>query len=98
MRLWHLVGLVVASAIVMTLARDPMARVFLIVFTTGLGEVALGLGSVMTLFQTIGAIGNARGLAEYAEALAATSVVLTLATALMSGWLFVGFWMVASFA
>jgi hypothetical protein len=84
-------------ALVLTLFRDPITRVFLILFTTGLGEVVLGLMAVMTLFQTIGSIGEAKGLAEHAEALAATSVVLCLATAVMSGWLFVGFYCVYIF-
>ncbi|MFO0908436.1 MAG: hypothetical protein U0794_08755 [Isosphaeraceae bacterium] len=97
MRLWHLLGLVFTASVVLALARDPLSRVFLIVLTTGLGEVFLGLASVMTLFQTIGALGEARRLVDYAEALAATTVTLTLATALMSAWLFVGFWLVASF-
>jgi hypothetical protein len=96
MRLWHLVALVAAAAVVCTLARDPLSRIFLIVFVTGLGEVVLGLAAVMTLFQTVGALGEARGLADHAEALAATSVVLAIATALMGCWLFIGFWMVCT--
>jgi hypothetical protein len=98
MRLWHVVWLVAATAFVLTLARDPITRIFLIVFTTGLGEVVFGLTAVMALFQTVGALGEAKGLVDHAEALMATSVVLGLATALMSGWLFVGFWLVWAFA
>ena len=96
MRLWHLVALVAAAAVVTTLARDPLSRIFLIVFATGLGEFVLGLGAVMTLFQTVGALGEARGLADHAEALAATSVVLAVSSAVMGAWLFVGFWMVCT--
>jgi hypothetical protein len=97
MRLWHLVFTVALIAVGMTLARDPVTRVLLIVLTTGLGEVAFGLVAVMTLFQTVGALGEARGVPEHAEALGATAVVLAVATAVMSGWLFVGFWLVATF-
>jgi hypothetical protein len=97
MRLWHMVSAVAFLALVLTLFRDPISRVFLIVFTTGLGEVVLGLLAVMTLFETIGAIGEAKGLAEHAEALAATSVVLCVAWAVMGGWLFVGCYFVYIF-
>lgn len=96
MRLWHLLAFVLGVSLVLTLARDPLTRVFLIVFVTGLGEVFLGLVAVMSLFQTVGALGQARGPAEHAEALAATSVVLATATAVMGAWLFAGFWMVAT--
>jgi hypothetical protein len=98
MRLWHVASLVAATAFILTLARDPITRIFLIVFTTGLGEVVFGLTAVMALFQTVGALGEAKGLADHAEALMATSVVVGLATALMSGWLFVGFWLIYTFA
>ena len=95
MRLWHMALAVASVAFVLTMWRDPITRVLLIVFTTGLGEVFLGLASVMSLFQTIGAFGEASDLLTHAEALAATTVVLFVATALMSGWLFVGFYLVA---
>ena len=96
MRLWHMFLLVAALAIVMTLFRDPMGRVFVIVFATGAGELVLGLAGVLALFQTIGAVGEARGLYDHLEALAATGVVLGLATCMMSGWLFAGAWLVAT--
>lgn len=96
MRLFHLVVLVALMSVVMAMARDPFTRAFLIVLVTGLGEVFLGVVSVMSLFQTVGALGSARGLVEHAEALAATSVVLAIATAMMGGWFFAGFWMVCS--
>jgi hypothetical protein len=94
MRLWHVIFGVATAAFVLTLMRDPAGRAFVIVFATGTGEVGLGLTAVMALFQTVGAIGEAKGLVAHAEALAATSVVLTLATGLMSGWLFAGFWLI----
>lgn len=97
MRLFHLMVLVALLSVLMALARDPFTRAFLIVFVIGLGEVFLGLASVMSLFQTFGALGSARGLVEHAEALAATSIVLAIATAMMGGWFFAGFWMVCTF-
>jgi len=96
MRLWQVGFLVAVVAFVMTLARDAFTRIFLIAFVTGVGEVVLGLAAVMTLFQTVGALGEARGLGQHAEALAATSIVVAVATAVMTAWLFVGFWMVCT--
>ncbi len=95
MRLSHALYGVATAAFIMALMRDPAGRAFVIVFVTGTGEMVLGLTAVMALFQTVGAIGEAKGLIAHAEALAATSVVLTLATGLMSGWLFAGFWLIA---
>lgn len=95
MRLWHVIFGVAATAMVMALLRDPAGRAFVIVSVTGTGFVFLGLAAVMALFQTVGALGEAKSLLAHAEALAATSVVLTLATGLMSGWLFAGFWLIA---
>ncbi len=97
MRLWHLIFAVASLAVVLTLCRDPMTRTFVIVFLTGLGELAFGLAAVMALFQTVGALGEARGVYDHAEALAATTVVLATSTALMSALLFAGAWLVATF-
>jgi hypothetical protein len=96
MRLWHVSAAVVALAFVLTLGRDPTSRVFLILFATGLGESALALAAVMALFQTVGAFGAATSLPDHAEAVAATTVVLAVATAAMSAWMFAGFWLVAA--
>ena len=96
MRLIHLVFAVAVVGFVLTLSRDPIGRVFVIVFCTGLGEIVIGLASVMALFQTLGAFGEAKGVPAHCEALAATTMVLTLATALMSAWLFVGVWLVVT--
>jgi hypothetical protein len=97
MRLWHTLFMVAALACVLTLTRDPVGRAFVIVLLTGLGEVGFGLAAVLALFQTVGALGEAKGVYAHAEALAATTVVLTLSTALMSGWLFIGAWLVSVF-
>jgi hypothetical protein len=96
MRLWHLLSVVGVIAAGMTLARDPVTRVLMITLATGLGEVGFGLAAVMALFQTVGALGEAKGLHAHAEALAATTLVLTVATAVMSAWLFAGFWLVTT--
>ena len=97
MRLWHLIFAVAGVGLVMTLARDPMSRVFLIVFGTGVGELVFGLTAIMALFQTIGSHSEAQGLGEHAEALAATSFVLTVGTATMSGWLYIGMWLIRAY-
>ena len=94
MRLWHLTVVILMLGVVFSLVRDPVGRVGLIVFVTGLGETALGVTAIMALFQTVGAIGMARGLLEHAEAMAATTVVLAVATAVMSFWLFIGVWLI----
>jgi len=94
MRLWHFTLTIVLVALVLSAAQDPVATVAAIVFVTGLGEVVLGTTAIMALFQTLGALGEARGLVAHAEALVATSVVLAVATAIMSAWLFVGAWIV----
>jgi hypothetical protein len=94
MRLWHLVFAIVVVGLFLAIWRDVVGRIALIVFVTALGEVVLGTTAVMALFQTIGAIGMARGLFEHGEAMAATTLVLVIATAVMSIWLFVGAWLV----
>ncbi len=86
MRLWHLTVVILVVGIVLSVVRDPVGRVALIVFVTGLGEAALGLAAVMALFQTIGAIGMARGLLDHAEAVAATTLVLLAATVAALVW------------
>ncbi len=94
MRLWHFVVFILVLSILLAIIRDTVGRIALIVFVTALGEVVLGTTAVMALFQTIGAIGMARGLFEHGQALAATTLVLIVATAIMSMWLFVGAWLI----
>jgi hypothetical protein len=94
MRIAHLIFVVALAAIVLSIARDDVGRVAVIVFFTGLGEVVLGTTALMALFQTLGALGEARGPAAHVEALVATTAVLAAATALMSACLFVGAWLV----
>ena len=96
MRLWQMLFAIGVIAVILTLVREPLTRVFLIVFLTGIGEVLFGLGSTLALIQTVGAFGQAETLFDHAEAAAATAVVLLVGTVLMSGWLFIGCWMVLS--
>jgi hypothetical protein len=94
MRLWHLVVFILVMGTCLAIARDPVGRVALIVFVTALGEVVIGTTAIMALFQTIGSIGEAKGLVAHAEAVATTTLVLVLATGIMSFWLFVGGWLI----
>ena len=94
MRLWHLFVFIIALGLVLAIIRDPVGRIALIVFFTALGEVVFGTTAVLALFQTIGAIGEAKGVVAHAEAVATTTLVLIIATAVMSSWLFAGAWLV----
>jgi hypothetical protein len=94
MRLWHLFVFIIILATVLAIARDPVGRVAMIVFITALGEVIIGTTAILALFQTIGSLGEAKGLVAHAEAVATTTLVLVLATAIMSSWLFGGAWLV----
>ena len=94
MRLWHLVLLIMVISLVLTIVRDPVGRIALIVFATALGEVVFGTTAVLALFQTIGSLGEAKGLFAHAEAVATTALVLIIATTVMSSWLFAGAWLV----
>ena len=94
MRLWHLVVVILVVGILLAISRDVVGRIALIVFLTCLGEVVFGTTAVMALFQTIGALGMARGLFEHGQAVAATTLVLIGATAVMSTWLFMGAWLI----
>jgi hypothetical protein len=94
MRLWHLFVFILALSVILTIVRDPVGRIALIVFVTALGEVIIGTTAVLALFQTIGSLGEAKGLFAHAEAVATTALVLIIATTIMSTWLFAGAWLV----
>jgi hypothetical protein len=94
MRLWHLVVFIMGLGLVLAIVRDPVGRIAMIVFATALGEVVIGTTAVLALFQTIGSLGEAKGLVAHAEAVATTTLVLVIATAVMSSWLFAGAWLV----
>jgi hypothetical protein len=94
MRLWHIVVLILALSLILSIGRDQVGRIALIVFVTALGEVIIGTTAVLALFRTIGSLGEAKGLFGHAEAVATTTLVLILATTIMSSWLFAGAWLV----
>jgi hypothetical protein len=94
MRLWHLFVFIVGLSLILTIVRDQVGRIALVVFVTALGEVVIGTTAVLALFQTIGSIGEAKGLFAHAEAVATTALVLIIATTIMSSWLFAGAWLV----
>lgn len=76
MRLWHIVLAVFLVAVVMAIARDQVGRVALVIFFTAIGEVFLGVSSILMLFRTVSAFGAARTLSSHLEALLATASVL----------------------
>lgn len=90
MRISHLLLLVLAVAVGLAVGRERVGQVFLVFFLTGVGEVILGATAVMNLFKSVGAIGRAETPAAYLEAIAATALILAVATATMCGLLFVG--------
>jgi hypothetical protein len=94
MRLWHLFVVILALSLVLAIVRDQVGRIALIVFVTALGEAIFGVTAILALFQTIGGIGEAKGLFAHAEAVATTALVVVIATAVMASWLFAGAWLV----
>lgn len=90
MRLSTLAFLVLILALIFAIVRDEVGRVAVIVFFTGLGTVVAGLGSIMALFQTVGALGEARTVSAHVEALAATVLVLSFGSTLVLGLLLGG--------
>lgn len=90
MRLSTLAFLVLILALIFAIVRDEVGRVAVIVFFTGLGTVGAGLGSIMALFQTVGALGEARTVSAHVEALAATVLVLSFGSTLVLGLLLGG--------
>lgn len=90
MRLSTLLFAILVIATAMGIARDEVGRVGVIVFAAGLGLIVSTLAVLLALFQTIGAFGEARGLAAHFEALAASAVVLALGSAVILGLIFVG--------
>jgi hypothetical protein len=90
MRISTLLFAVLVIGMVLGIVRDEVGRVAVIVFFTGLGTAASGVASIMALFQTIGAFGEARTLGAHVEALAATVLVLTVGSTVMVGLMFAG--------
>ncbi len=85
MRILHIIFAVFMLALALTVAREPVGRVALVVFFTLGGELVCGTTAVMLLFQTIAAIGDARGVLEYVQSFLATAIVLFVASSVMLG-------------
>ena len=85
MRLSTLVFAVLILGTIMGIARDEVGRVAVIVFFTGLTTSIAGVASIMALFQTVGAIGEAKTVVAHVEAMAATVLVLFFGSILMLG-------------
>lgn len=94
MRLWHLVVVILGLSLVLAIVRDQVGRVALIVFVTALGEAIFGTAAILALFQTIGGLGEAKGLFAHVEAVATTTLVVVIAATVMGFWLFAGAWLV----
>jgi hypothetical protein len=94
MRILHLLVIVFFTAILLTIARDPVGRVAIVVFFTGLIEFVFGLMAIMTLFQTVGSFGHANHPGAYIEAILSTALVLLVSTVTMDGLLCIGIWLV----
>ncbi|WP_435018865.1 hypothetical protein TA3x_000852 [Tundrisphaera sp. TA3] len=88
MRLATWVFLVLVLGVVMGIARDEVGRVAVIVFVAGAAITAAGLTISLALFQTVAALGEARGVAAHLEAAVATAVVLAVGSALIVGLFF----------
>jgi hypothetical protein len=85
---------ILVIAIALSVACDPSGRVAPIVFRTGTGKIVVGTTVVLALFQTAGAIGEVKGLPAHVGAPAATTLVLAVATFVMTGRMFVGVWLI----
>ncbi len=90
MRISTLIFAVLVIGMILGIARDEVGRVAVIIFFTGLGTVVAGVTSIMALFQTIGALGEARSLVAHVEALAATVLVMMLGSSAILGVMFGG--------
>ena len=85
---------VLVLAVVFTMLKDEVGRVAVIVFVTGLGVTIGGLTAIISLFHTLGALGEARTLAAHVEAVGATVLVLAVGSGAMLATLFAGVWLV----
>jgi hypothetical protein len=93
MRIWHLIIATLLIALLFTIAREPAGAVSLVVFFCGIGEVVLGTGSLMMLFQTLAEVGRAEGFVDHVEAIAVSLLVLVTGAGAMLAWLFAGAWL-----
>lgn len=98
MRLWQLVFLVLLAAVMLSAARDEIGRIAVVVFITGFIEFVLATLALMLLFRTIGAIGEAKRLVAYMEAVASTAAVLVTASVVMNAVFWAGLWVLQAVA
>ncbi len=94
MRIGHLILAVFLSAIVMSLVRSPAGRVTVVTFVFGTAMMAAALVTLLAMFQTVGSLGEARGLGQHLEALAATAAVTVVGAGVTLMALWAGIWLV----
>ena len=90
MRLWHTTFAIFLFAMVLTISRGSAGRVAIVVFVTGSAELICGVATVMMLFQTIGSLGQSRGLLEGVQCAVATILVTAVAAWMMVAMLTLG--------
>lgn len=94
MRIWHLLFGVVIVALLLCVTREPAGRVGVVIFVMGVIETVLGVTALLALFRTVAAIGYADRVSAYIESVVATIVVLGVASVVMNGVLWAGFWLI----
>ena len=75
---------------ILSVSQNEYGRITLILFAIGMAEVVLGATALMHLFKSVGAFGKAKSLMAHAEALAATALILAVASLGMTAVLWVG--------
>jgi hypothetical protein len=90
MRLWHVLVLVFLVAMALSVWQSEYGRITLVLFLTGIGEVAVGATALMNLFKSVGAFGNAKSFQAHVEALVATALILTAGSIGMTAVLWFG--------
>jgi hypothetical protein len=93
MRLSHLILVVFLCATLFGVAREPYGRVAIVVFCTGGTVIWLALLAIVTLFRTLGALGEARSIYAHLEAIVATGLVLVVASVSINAVLWAGTWL-----
>jgi hypothetical protein len=97
MKLWHIVFAVALTALCLAIGRDPIGRVALVVFFTGIGVVGLATASLLLLFRSIAAIGLAQTKASTIEACVTAAAVLFFGIASMLFVLWCGMGLLSQF-
>jgi hypothetical protein len=84
MSVGRLICVVFLSALSFALWREPVGRVFVIVFGVGLVEAWLGVFALMALFESLSALVEAGDPPDRLTALAETTVILLVSATLMA--------------